>query len=314
MGNDIVKPSRMLKSVLFVALLVALASQSSGIPEDTFVPETTFREDDADRAYPDTEGASEATEVQESAQHIFKHIAKHFDAAKKHISKIVNDAAKHSGLQNAGKDCWEGCRTKQGQCSWCGTGSCCRMGWKGNGCDGTMGILGKGHVCVAGHAKKHAKKDDGRRRRRKAEKKEQDMKEKAAKKDAAKKKHFDECRKNEEKCHAKYADLKKKHADYEAKAYHHHTKSKARIHWTELWKWWLHTERAKHAAMAKEHAGIAAKLKAEVKKRDKHCVDALIKCLKEDDEEEDDDDEEEDEDEDEKHPKHPHYKPHYKRL
>merc|ERR1711998_37520 len=55
------------------------------------------------------------------------------------------------GLKHAGKDCWSGCNHKQGKCSWCGTGGiCCRKGWKdkSNGCDGKLGIAGKGHVCV----------------------------------------------------------------------------------------------------------------------------------------------------------------------
>jgi len=59
---------------------------------------------------------------------------------------------KVKGLKNAGKDCWGGCSAKQGRCSWCGSGYCCRKNWhdKSNGCDGSMGIAGKGHVCVAG--------------------------------------------------------------------------------------------------------------------------------------------------------------------
>merc|ERR1712137_1303625 len=53
-------------------------------------------------------------------------------------------------LAHAGKDCWRGCRRKQGKCRWCGTeGMCCRVGWRGNGCNGKLGIRGKGHVCVA---------------------------------------------------------------------------------------------------------------------------------------------------------------------
>jgi hypothetical protein len=53
-------------------------------------------------------------------------------------------------LKNAGKDCWGGCGAKQGKCNWCGSGMCCRKGWhdKSNGCDGALGISGKGHVCV----------------------------------------------------------------------------------------------------------------------------------------------------------------------
>lgn len=56
-----------------------------------------------------------------------------------------------TGVQHAGEDCWGGCNAKQGPCGWCGTGMCCRNGWgdKSNGCDGRLGIPGKGHVCVS---------------------------------------------------------------------------------------------------------------------------------------------------------------------
>ncbi len=55
------------------------------------------------------------------------------------------------GLLNAGTFCLTNCTEKQGLCSWCGTGMCCRKGWedKSNGCDGKLGIAGQGHVCVA---------------------------------------------------------------------------------------------------------------------------------------------------------------------
>ena len=37
---------------------------------------------------------------------------------------------------------------KEGKCDWCGTdGWCCRKGWVGNGCDGTIGGS-NGHQCV----------------------------------------------------------------------------------------------------------------------------------------------------------------------
>ena len=55
-------------------------------------------------------------------------------------------------LRNAGKDCWRGCGRQQGPCDWCGSGFCCRKGWwdKRNGCDGSIGEDGKGHVCAPG--------------------------------------------------------------------------------------------------------------------------------------------------------------------
>ena len=61
----------------------------------------------------------------------------------------VNGAAP---LAHAGEDCWVGCNNNQGPCDWCGSGNlCCRYGWDdhSNGCDGTLGIQGSGHVCIA---------------------------------------------------------------------------------------------------------------------------------------------------------------------
>ena len=52
-------------------------------------------------------------------------------------------------VQHIGEDCWASCGAQQGLCSWCGTGYCCRFGWDdhSNGCDGSIGIDGAGHVC-----------------------------------------------------------------------------------------------------------------------------------------------------------------------
>merc|ERR1712066_1206086 len=52
-------------------------------------------------------------------------------------------------VNNFKQDCWYPCNKKTGKCAWCGAGACCRIGYKGNGCDGTKGGLIK-HVCVAG--------------------------------------------------------------------------------------------------------------------------------------------------------------------
>jgi hypothetical protein len=54
------------------------------------------------------------------------------------------------GVANFGTDCWNQCGGQQGKCSFCGTGMCCRKGWHdtGNGCDGSLGVQGRGHVCV----------------------------------------------------------------------------------------------------------------------------------------------------------------------
>jgi len=56
-------------------------------------------------------------------------------------------------VKNLGsQECFQKCGRKQGKCDWCGSGGyCCRKGHhdKSGGCDGIMGIAGKGHVCVA---------------------------------------------------------------------------------------------------------------------------------------------------------------------
>ena len=52
-------------------------------------------------------------------------------------------------LKNAGKDCWPGCKGKQGKCDWCGRkGYCCRKDWPaGDGCDGIFGGENQ-HICI----------------------------------------------------------------------------------------------------------------------------------------------------------------------
>ena len=59
---------------------------------------------------------------------------------------------KITDVQNEGEGgCWKKCNVgRGGPCdSMCGKdGICCRINWEANGCDGTMGIEGKGHVCV----------------------------------------------------------------------------------------------------------------------------------------------------------------------
>jgi len=73
------------------------------------------------------------------------------------VSKIAKFLAKVDpenapvGLEHKGEECWVGCHYQQGPCGWCGTGTCCRYGWAdtSNGCDGTIGVEGLGHVCVA---------------------------------------------------------------------------------------------------------------------------------------------------------------------
>ena len=53
-----------------------------------------------------------------------------------------------STLQNENKECWNSACLRGGPCSFCGTGSCCRKGWKaGVGCSGVNGCNGY-HCCV----------------------------------------------------------------------------------------------------------------------------------------------------------------------
>ena len=51
-------------------------------------------------------------------------------------------------LKNSGQDCWNHCNYIEGHCNWCGKdGLCCKKGWVGNECDGSIGGLNK-HSCV----------------------------------------------------------------------------------------------------------------------------------------------------------------------
>jgi len=56
-----------------------------------------------------------------------------------------------SGTEHAGEDCWGGCHERQGRCSWCGNGYCCRLGWSdhSNGCDGSIGYSHNQHMCTS---------------------------------------------------------------------------------------------------------------------------------------------------------------------
>merc|ERR1719203_1702711 len=56
-----------------------------------------------------------------------------------------------NGVMNKGNDCWGGCRGRQGSCSWCGTGACCRQGWPGSPASCGSGTRGgpNNHQCAA---------------------------------------------------------------------------------------------------------------------------------------------------------------------
>lgn len=71
-----------------------------------------------------------------------------------------HDAGEAGGLEHKGAECWEGCGGRQGWCSFCGNGLCCRANYgdDSNGCDGwshgiNNAIMTNSHVCVA-HSKR----------------------------------------------------------------------------------------------------------------------------------------------------------------
>jgi len=75
---------------------------------------------------------------------------------------------KAAGLLHEGEVCLERCGDnqgtyRQGRCAWCGTGLCCKKGWSdvSNGCDGTLGIDGLGHVCVAAPGRDNRSESNG---------------------------------------------------------------------------------------------------------------------------------------------------------
>lgn len=49
-------------------------------------------------------------------------------------------------VSNRGKKCWHNCNKTAGRCDWCNKGSCCRRGWKADGCNMANGCQGK-HCC-----------------------------------------------------------------------------------------------------------------------------------------------------------------------
>lgn len=57
--------------------------------------------------------------------------------------------ASYGAVRNAGTDCYGACGQVQGPCEFCGSGSCCRLGWDdtSGGCDGSLGLQNRGHVC-----------------------------------------------------------------------------------------------------------------------------------------------------------------------
>eukprot|EP00755_Sulcionema_specki_P020378 Sspe_Gene.71762::Locus_42639_Transcript_1_1_Confidence_1.000_Length_16151::g.71762::m.71762 len=62
-------------------------------------------------------------------------------------AKYAGYATTSTGLDNAGQACWDACGNSGGQCSFCGTGSCCRKNYNDPGCDGSRGC-DTFHCCV----------------------------------------------------------------------------------------------------------------------------------------------------------------------
>merc|ERR1719187_278896 len=53
-----------------------------------------------------------------------------------------------SGLLNEGKECWSQCNKRSGRCNWCGSGSCCRIGWFEDGCGAGYTGCQNNHCCT----------------------------------------------------------------------------------------------------------------------------------------------------------------------
>lgn len=248
----------MMKSVLFVALLVALASLSSAIQEeDTSVPEELLLEDAHNVAL---EGASEATEVQESA-HFFNHIKAAWD-------KHAENAAKHV-KKHAKKD--DGRRRRAAKA--------------------VEKHVKDAKKAAEKHAEKIKKHFDGikeKAAKAAAKKKHDDMKERAAKKAAAKKKHFDECSNKAKACDAKAKNSKNGARLHKAYALHakeaeHHKKEHAYHHAQSKDTWWKFHNKAMatfHHVAHGVSAEAAASLKKKIKEHHRHCGVAFVKCMK----------------------------------
>ena len=54
-----------------------------------------------------------------------------------------------AGIRHEGESCYASCGRWDGRCGYCGNnGYCCKKDQKGCGCDGEMGVAGKGYVCT----------------------------------------------------------------------------------------------------------------------------------------------------------------------
>merc|ERR1712227_847940 len=121
-----------------VAAVTASMPAEGSTTEDVIVPETAAKTTDTyNPRMVDT--LLEATEREVM-----------FKEASDKVEVLLQAGTETLGVRNYGKDCWNGCRHKQGKCGWCGSGMCCRLGWPNHkhGCNGKMGIRGRGHVCI----------------------------------------------------------------------------------------------------------------------------------------------------------------------
>ena len=68
-----------------------------------------------------------------------------FGSDDRHMCQLADQTMQQTGVNNLHKQCWpEGKNNSNG----CGPeGFCCRKGWVGNGCDGTMGSDYNHHKC-----------------------------------------------------------------------------------------------------------------------------------------------------------------------
>merc|ERR1711988_53429 len=121
-----------------VAAVTASMPAEGSTTEDVIVPETAAKTTDTYNP-PMVDTLLEATEREVM-----------FREASNKVEVLLQAGTETLGVRNYGKDCWNGCRHKQGKCGWCGSGMCCRLGWPNHkhGCNGKMGIRGRGHVCI----------------------------------------------------------------------------------------------------------------------------------------------------------------------
>jgi len=63
------------------------------------------------------------------------------------LKNVLTETREGLELHNEGKECWNNCNKITGRCNWCGSGSCCRIGYKGDGCSASTGCPNN-HCCT----------------------------------------------------------------------------------------------------------------------------------------------------------------------